>query len=1223
VTNYVKNILMTENQRPEHKRSNKPQRCLTIGYLAPHTDDEVGFALWSGVAKAAQQHDVNLICFVGGTLDDPQGFQAQANILYELVSAERIDGLISWTSSMGTYIDFHKHQKFYERYKPLPIVSMGGNFKEMPSVFEEDAQGIREMMAHLIEVHGYQHLAFIRGPENHHSAQERYNVYIDVLKSYRLPVDPRLIAPPGDWAQSTGYEMIQVLFDQRGLQPKIDVEVVVAASDLLAIGALKALKRRGIQVPGEVSVVGFNDSIESRAITPLLTSVTVPFQEQASQAVEMLLAMIAGEYVPEQVILPTRLVIRRSCGCYSQSVLQASARTAVQPSTLKSSPAIPQNFESILASRRTDIISEMLEALRASIESKVNDWAEQLLDAFTMELQGENPGSFLLVLEEILGEVTTTGGNVGAWQRALSVLRHHLLPIIDPEILSQTEDLWQQGRVLIGEIAQHVQISHRFQTEQQAQVLRDISQSLVTSFEMTELMDVLAQKLPKLGIAGCYLSLYENPDLPTGWARMILAYNKETRIELRPGGWRFHAQELVPTELLPTERRATLVVKPLYFQDEQLGFVVFDGGIEVGKIYQALCRQISSVLKGAQLFKQNIELYNKALQARTIAERANQLKTRLLANVSHELRNPLDIILGYTQLALQALRSPDVSLPPTVLKDLEHIHCNAEYLRHVIDDLLDLSRAEIDELDLNPELINTQKFLEDIFQDMTDGPDASSEVVWHLQLPDRLPVIQADPIRLRQILLNLLGNARKFTDKGQIVLGAEVAPPHLHLWVQDTGIGIPADMQEQIFEPFVTGENTRRDSGGLGLGLSISRRLVALHRGSIDVDSQPGQGSTFHVYLPLPGLSDQPASISPSAQSVLLLISAQDRPPNEIIKLSQRQGLEIRRLQINDDIEQVLTEIQPIALAWDFADATPSDWVIMQQLRTIPRLNQTPFILYRQEQGFETEPTVGLTNLIIKPVGSETLLDAINALCPPEVTGPILIVDDDPQICELYRSMVAKSLPGFPIKIANNGIAALEIMAETVPSLVILDLIMPKMDGFEVLERMRANEPTRGVPVLVLSGHSLTLEDVKRLEQHALVTLQSKGILSEVEAMATLHRALFGTDTLPIHTSALVKRTIAYFHQHYDHTLTRQEIAEAVGVNKDYLGQIFRQELGLSPWEYLNRYRIVHAKALLRNTKKSITAVAFQVGFNDPSYFGRVFHKQVGLSPRLYRKQAR
>jgi YesN/AraC family two-component response regulator len=159
--------------------------------------------------------------------------------------------------------------------------------------------------------------------------------------------------------------------------------------------------------------------------------------------------------------------------------------------------------------------------------------------------------------------------------------------------------------------------------------------------------------------------------------------------------------------------------------------------------------------------------------------------------------------------------------------------------------------------------------------------------------------------------------------------------------------------------------------------------------------------------------------------------------------------------------------------------------------------------------------------------------------------------------------------------------------------------------------------------VLILSGHSLTLDDVKRLEQHALVTLQSKGILSEVEAMATLHRTLFGNDVLPPHTSALVKRTIAYFHQHYDNTLTRQEIAEAVGVNKDYLGQIFRQELGISPWEYLNRYRIVHAKALLRNTKKSITAVAFLVGFNDPSYFGRVFRKQVGLSPRVYRKQAK
>jgi transcriptional regulator GlxA family with amidase domain len=149
----------------------------------------------------------------------------------------------------------------------------------------------------------------------------------------------------------------------------------------------------------------------------------------------------------------------------------------------------------------------------------------------------------------------------------------------------------------------------------------------------------------------------------------------------------------------------------------------------------------------------------------------------------------------------------------------------------------------------------------------------------------------------------------------------------------------------------------------------------------------------------------------------------------------------------------------------------------------------------------------------------------------------------------------------------------------------------------------------------------LSLDDVKRLEQHALVTLQSKGILSTDEMVAALHRALFGADVLPQHTSALVKQTVAYFHQNYDRPLARWEIAAAIGVSEDYLSRIFRQELDISPWEYLNRYRILQAIERLRRTDDSVATVGRQVGFKDPAYFSRVFHKVTGLSPTEYRDQ--
>jgi signal transduction histidine kinase/AraC-like DNA-binding protein/DNA-binding response OmpR family regulator len=623
----------------------------------------------------------------------------------------------------------------------------------------------------------------------------------------------------------------------------------------------------------------------------------------------------------------------------------------------------------------------------------------------------------------------------------------------------------------------------------------------------------------------------------------------------------------------------------------------------------------------------NADLYSEALQARIAAEKADQLKTRLLANVSHELRTPLNTILGFIKPVLDSPNAYATGLPGDLLSDLQHVYHSAEHLLRVINDLLDLSRAEINELDLHPEIIEPQSFLEQVFRSLADRATHESDVEWRLHLPDRLPLIQADPVRLRQMLLNLLSNARKFTTKGQIVLGAEVIPPHLHIWVEDTGAGIPADWQERIFEPFVTAEHARAERAtqrpeGIGLGLSITRRLVALHRGSMTLESQRGQGSTFHIYLPLPSLSEQPATTCPtSAQPVLLLVSAQSQPAAEIAAFSQRQGLEIRQLQPGEDPDAVLEETLPTALAWDLASATPSDWMTIQRLRHHPQLSQAPFILYGQEKGDEPGLALGMTNLVTKPVSGDTLLEAVGALCPPRSVGPLLIVDDDPQARELYQGLVKKGLPGYPVRTAADGTAALSVMSEETPCLVILDLMMPEMDGFEVLHWMRSNEDTQRVPVLVLSGRMLTLDDIKQIERHALVTFQSKDILSEDETTATLHRLIAGTDVLPSQTSALVKRTVIYLQENYTHPLSRRKIAEAIGVSENHLSRIFRRELGISPWDYLNRYRIRQAKQLLTSTEDSITSVALQVGFNDPAYFSRVFRKQIGQSPSAFRKQ--
>ncbi len=1186
----------------------------TIGYFTSSIGESVSQAMWAGVVGAARDLDVNLICFAGEGTRTASTFPDPANVAYDLASTKSLDGLVSWASAIGRDMSHDQILDFHRRYRALPMVSLTLPLAGIPTVVIDSYQGMRDVITHLIAFHGYHRLVFIQGPEGHYYAKERYRAYTDALEAYHIPLDPRLITPPGGFVVATGANGIQYLLDERKLRPGVDFDAIVTPSDLVALGALDELQKRGIHVPEKVSLVGFNDRVESKFTNPPLTSVKLPFYEQAYQAVELLLVLLAGEQAPDRVTLSAKLKVRQSCGCLPPAV---TAAAGLSPISLHCEEN--ETFEKFFTAQRDVIIAEMLQAAAASTEDLPPDWARRLLDVFAAEIAGaEMPDTFLRELDHLLRQSIAADNRIGDWQDVMSALRRCILPGFgeaDIDKLSRAQDLCEQARVLIGEAAQRARGQQMMQGAARVLALRQASRALVSAFNMDKLASVLAQGLPGLGIQSCYLALYENPQEPTAFSRLLLAFDELGRADPEMAGCVFPSERLIPFELL--ERRRSdqtyqLMLEPLCFQEERLGYVLFEIGPDDGTIYETLRDQISSSLKGALLF-------DEIRKAQTAAEKADQLKTRLLANVSHELRAPLNVIISCARESLNVVTTGAIALPETLLSDLRHIRLSAEHQLRVVNDLLDLSRAEIDELDLYPELLDPRPLLQEVFHSMKTA-GAHNDIAWRLQLPDRLPTIQADPVRLRQILINLLSNAGKFTERGEVWMGVEVSPPHLHIWVHDTGPGIPTDMQARIFEPFTTVGYAPRYREGVGLGLSITRRLVLLHHGTMDMESQLGEGSTFHVYLPLPTLSESPAVVATATQPVLLLISSCAEPAFEIVEFSQACNLQIRQLRANDDLDALLQTVQPAALAWDLVEASPGDWELVRRLRNHPQLSPIPFILYGQNPDAEARLHVGMTNFVVKPLAKDALMETIHAFCPTENTRPLLIVDDDPEILTLYQKMIAKEYPSYPLRTAPDGKVAVEAMLEETPSLVILDLIMPEMNGFDVLDWMRANERTRQTPVLILSSRMLNLEDVKRIERHALVTVQSKGILSEDETAAALNRLLFDSEQLPPHTGALVKQTIAYFHQHHTRPFPRWELAGALGVSEDYLSRIFRQEMGISPWQYLNRYRILRAKALLSRSGADVKIVARQVGFTDPAYFSRVFHKITGTSPTVYRE---
>jgi YesN/AraC family two-component response regulator len=235
--------------------------------------------------------------------------------------------------------------------------------------------------------------------------------------------------------------------------------------------------------------------------------------------------------------------------------------------------------------------------------------------------------------------------------------------------------------------------------------------------------------------------------------------------------------------------------------------------------------------------------------------------------------------------------------------------------------------------------------------------------------------------------------------------------------------------------------------------------------------------------------------------------------------------------------------------------------------------------------------------------------------------GIIWIVDDDPQALKYYQELIGASLAEFHVRSVQGGVEALALLVDETPDLVILDLMMPEVDGFQVLEHLRTNPKTAWIPVIILTGKMLSYEDVKRLDSPKLI-LQSKGLLTDREGVALMQQALMDTAPLPQPTSILIKQALAHLHQNYTRALSLHELAETVGVSKSYLSRIFKLEMGISLWDYLNRFRVQKAQERLIQTSDSVTAIAAAVGFEDVGYFGRIFRGITGYSPRIYRQKA-
>jgi DNA-binding LacI/PurR family transcriptional regulator len=569
-------------------RNNK----LTIGLLTSTLEEENGNNLWSGIANMAERKGVNLICFVGDPLkahkdfkEHKEVFRNQANILYELINTKRIDALILWGGALSNYIGIEAYTEFYNRLKPIPMVNISMFLEDIHNVRIDNYNGISKILEHLINYHRYTRIAFIQGPDKNIEAATRFKAYKDTLNKYNIKYNPKLVTEPGDWHIPSGRKAIKKLFKQT----KLKIDAVTAACDHIAFGAIEELIAMGYHVPSDIAVTGFDDSPDSKISLPSLTTTPLFLYEQGQKAVEIL-------------------------------ILNAKINKE----------------ESVNVNKKKIIITSMLDLIFSSNKEdkldlkKIKELLNTIVDSFLTDISNSENNKFISTLTIIVYQFSLIYKKLDIWHNLLSIMHKQVLIYYKNKYnYKNIENLFEQARIIISRISKQILYRSQIEKEEIEYQLKILSQELLTSFNINELLQAFANELPKFNIPGCFIVLYKNPKQyeylkgAPEKSKLIFAYQNNKRIELDNKEIEFPTKNLLPDNIIKENKQYHYVIEPLYFKNSQLGFIILEIEDRTYKyIFGVLRGSLSNALYVYGLIKElenkNSALENAILEIKTL-----------------------------------------------------------------------------------------------------------------------------------------------------------------------------------------------------------------------------------------------------------------------------------------------------------------------------------------------------------------------------------------------------------------------------------------------------------------------------------------------------------------------------------------------------------------------------------------------------------------------------
>ena len=505
---------------------------------------------------------------------------------------------------------------------------------------------------------------------------------------------------------------------------------------------------------------------------------------------------------------------------------------------------------------------------------------------------------------------------------------------------------------------------------------------------------------------------------------------------------------------------------------------------------------------------ENANLYQEAQETAERLREVDRLKSEFLANMSHELRTPLNSIIGFSRVMLKGIDGPLTEMQRT---DLQAIFESGKHLLNLINDVLDLSKIEAGKMEFVFEPTDVEEIVRGV---MSTAIALVKEKPIELQqeVPEDLPTILADERRIRQVVLNLVGNAAKFTEEGHISVSASQQGDEVVIAVEDTGIGIPPEKQDHVFREFqqVDSSSTRR-FGGTGLGLPVSKKFVEAHGGHIWFESEVNLGTTFYVALPIDGPPPEPSEEALPEQRVhaehtVLTVDDDEGVITLFRRYLEKQSYHVVGLTRADRVVEEAKRIQPYAITLDILMPDVDGWDVIQALKSDPETRNIPIVVCSIVSDRDKGLSLGVADYLVKPILEKDLLDSLDRLSKKtKETQNVMIVDDSEKDRKLLRRILEGV--GYDVIAASGGMEAIAKIGDKPPDLLVLDLMMPEMDGFAVLETLRSNEATRQLPVVVVTAKELTLEERERLNMQVAALLE-KGIFDQEMLLRDVASAL-------------------------------------------------------------------------------------------------------------------